>query len=1171
MLVRRVVQLLCCKVVVCLSAGDVVIIWLVLLHHVVYCHRYFYIGSYHEANEDPCYSKLWRNGKNHTANDTPCIRGQNKIEAPELERDLADGSKTTESVIVVEEESNDILCTETVHTGKSGKYMIKETPDIEIIKEHCDKIVPNITQDRVKERSCAESVENSSVTNTSKRRSKIRALPSCISKRKMVKKEDASQESSHTQSLPTVEEVEIVQSDIECLDSYNEEPKKNRSAASLRSNSPSNISSFSLTNNQAKEHHDQVASNPTHHTKVDINKENTVTGIGVPTADNNSAANGCKRRSKIKAMPSLFKRKTIKNESTTQASDHNSETLSIIGKCEKQAIVPCGKSRKQELKKFESPHCSLLRPDEPPTKYSSNITCDKDADNEDVTVEFSHEKETASKFVSESKRDVNNGNIEQVAHTAFEKKNHEARKRKISSSIAEEKEGENSELGRLKFKKKIIEQDHDTVISDDSSGDKENSIKVTATHRHIKKENDSKEEKSQSSQKRKENQPKESSSKKLPVLSRSGRKLKPEIKTEKLYDDDSDERPEKQLFRERKQEYRKKVSRGGLEPSKMTMFDLIFWNPANNPMPGRTDTPRKRLSISSKNETESIISEVNEEQRIEDLGLDTSDPVPGSSPVNVEDVDTCQKTPPDTVDLEIADDKNTNDEENLNEEDGDIKANEDIFAPRVKIGPNGQIIVDEQSIKIQTTAAKNRDEILSKAEVVEESSDTLHYGKWSKKRPRSSEWTLKETARFYKALSTVGTDFSMMEALITWRSRAELKTKFKKEERINRELVDRALRDSTQFDVSIFDEESDYDPEEDRKASRQAEREEAKQRRLEMKQSEKAMEVKQKRLEKSKIRSQNKKRKKLLRRAHKEQKNKKMLECSEDEIPLESRRKVKKTRIKKHKPERRNSFVIDEVTVTWECSLPSQSNSEQIIEQTIEENCGDLTEDPIQFENVPSQSVESDNENTVERVSPILPAPDGQIIVSSVSSPKNDLSGSSPNVQDDIESNVLPDSYTADQTLPEDIITEGTAVEDRPKTDASNANESDVLHEHSMEECTTGKSFTGKKCEAQKEALQSGPSSKASLLEAASDGMRKMWHFPVSAIQTQDDGQQVIIVPTSSGQYRVPVPVLPPGTSNIVVMATPVADNPGEYIYHVYVMSPTDEDEQQSESVQVSN
>lgn len=70
---------------------------------------------------------------------------------------------------------------------------------------------------------------------------------------------------------------------------------------------------------------------------------------------------------------------------------------------------------------------------------------------------------------------------------------------------------------------------------------------------------------------------------------------------------------------------------------------------------------------------------------------------------------------------------------------------------------------------------------------------------------------MKETARFYKALSTVGTDFSLMETLFAWRSRAELKTKFKKEERSNRVLVDKALQDSTQFDFSLFDIESGKD------------------------------------------------------------------------------------------------------------------------------------------------------------------------------------------------------------------------------------------------------------------------------------------------------------------------------------------------------------------------
>ncbi|MPC85371.1 hypothetical protein E2C01_080142 [Portunus trituberculatus] len=75
---------------------------------------------------------------------------------------------------------------------------------------------------------------------------------------------------------------------------------------------------------------------------------------------------------------------------------------------------------------------------------------------------------------------------------------------------------------------------------------------------------------------------------------------------------------------------------------------------------------------------------------------------------------------------------------------------------------------------------------------------------------------------------------------------------------------------------------------------------------------------------------------------------------------------------------------------------------------------------------------------------------------------------------------------------------------------------------------------------------------------ASDDDGQRVWHFPVSAIQTLEDGRQVILVPTSSGHNSVPVPILPPGTSNVVVMATDVPDSPGELIYHVYVVSPVE-------------
>lgn len=70
-----------------------------------------------------------------------------------------------------------------------------------------------------------------------------------------------------------------------------------------------------------------------------------------------------------------------------------------------------------------------------------------------------------------------------------------------------------------------------------------------------------------------------------------------------------------------------------------------------------------------------------------------------------------------------------------------------------------------------------------------------------------------------------------------------------------------------------------------------------------------------------------------------------------------------------------------------------------------------------------------------------------------------------------------------------------------------------------------------------------------------------MWHFPVSAIETLDDGHQVLRVKTEDAEKAVPVPPLPPGTFNVVVMATRAPDS-SEYIYHVYSVSPVQASEE---------
>lgn len=52
---------------------------------------------------------------------------------------------------------------------------------------------------------------------------------------------------------------------------------------------------------------------------------------------------------------------------------------------------------------------------------------------------------------------------------------------------------------------------------------------------------------------------------------------------------------------------------------------------------------------------------------------------------------------------------------------------------------------------------------------------------------------IEETARFYKALEMVGTDFTMIQKFFPHRSRNEIKRKFKREEKLNQALIDKIL------------------------------------------------------------------------------------------------------------------------------------------------------------------------------------------------------------------------------------------------------------------------------------------------------------------------------------------------------------------------------------------
>jgi hypothetical protein len=71
---------------------------------------------------------------------------------------------------------------------------------------------------------------------------------------------------------------------------------------------------------------------------------------------------------------------------------------------------------------------------------------------------------------------------------------------------------------------------------------------------------------------------------------------------------------------------------------------------------------------------------------------------------------------------------------------------------------------------------ENRQPETEPMEVIEED-DFRRYRGNNRKRKRA-KWTPEETVRFFKALSLVGTDFSLMSKLFTTRTRKDLKVPF---------------------------------------------------------------------------------------------------------------------------------------------------------------------------------------------------------------------------------------------------------------------------------------------------------------------------------------------------------------------------------------------------------
>lgn len=219
-------------------------------------------------------------------------------------------------------------------------------------------------------------------------------------------------------------------------------------------------------------------------------------------------------------------------------------------------------------------------------------------------------------------------------------------------------------------------------------------------------------------------------------------------------------RNEDQKIIDNKRESRERLSNKNVEKSQLRMFDMIYYNPSTNPMATRAST-----------------SDRPPEEKVEKEEKEFKKPDP----------------PPPAINTSVA-------------------------VPQLRLNAQGELVLDESSLVVENEEHRKNRILLANTNVVYYDELSANYG-FYKRQKRTKEWSHEETVKFYRCLNTVGTDFSLMLNLFPNRTRRDLKLKFKKEEKNNPGLVDKALLKFNSFDIEELQRELEKEEEEKKKES----------------------------------------------------------------------------------------------------------------------------------------------------------------------------------------------------------------------------------------------------------------------------------------------------------------------------------------------------------------
>lgn len=251
-----------------------------------------------------------------------------------------------------------------------------------------------------------------------------------------------------------------------------------------------------------------------------------------------------------------------------------------------------------------------------------------------------------------------------------------------------------------------------------------------------------------------------------------------------------------------------------LDRTKLKMMDLIYLNGTLNPMAAKfnkkitaAEKPASNLSGSEGSEhitANENIKESGNDKQDEIISLDEDNPSEKSN--NKTGNESCANST-----MDQGKDNDGEDDDDDEEEGGDFMKNMPVA--QLKFNSRGEIVVDSESINFETSAAKRARDFMNTSNVVvlDENSPRPNY---HKRTSRRRDWSIEETKKFYRCLQAIGTDFGLMVSFFPGRDRRSLKLKFKREERINPQLVDKAILNPRTFDIDQLKEQLAQDEEE---------------------------------------------------------------------------------------------------------------------------------------------------------------------------------------------------------------------------------------------------------------------------------------------------------------------------------------------------------------------